>query len=284
MATTLSTTSERVRRLNPQPQTLRRLFAYSRNLCAFEGCLCPVIDQFGQLQAEVCHIEAANETGQRFNPHQTNEDRRQFENLILLCRNHHRETDNVMLYPPSVMKQMKASHEAKAHTCLAPTDEVQQRFVDQSLALSPQYPTNLQQLDLANLDASFFSDAREIMGTVASLPSQTRSLYAHALANGHIGDLRIYCDPYELAQRLNVTDATLIPHFSILERAGLMWLPEHSYEWPDSPPIGTRSYFRQFNQSDNGIWFLTLICRRFAQDKAVLVDIFESLNFQLLDT
>ena len=284
MATILSTTPERVRRLNPQPHTLRRLFAYSRNLCAFENCSCPVINQFGQLQAEVCHIEAANETGQRFNPAQTNEDRRQFENLILLCRNHHTETNDVVRYPTPVMRQMKASHEAKAHLGITPTAEAQQRFVDQSITSNLQLPSNFQQLDLTYLADSFFPDAYKIMNAVASLPQLTRSLYAHALAYGRVGDLSIYCDPMELSQRLNTTPQSLEQHFSILEHAGLMWFPEYDTEWRDSPTIGTRSYFRQFDRDDNGIWFLILVCNRFAQDKAVLVDIFESLNFQLLDT
>lgn len=99
----ISKISERVRRLNPKPKTLKYLFALSQNQCAFEGCQAFVMAKDGTQLAEVCHIEAANETGQRFNPNQSNEDRRQFENLIILCRNHHRETDDVVRFPVSVM-------------------------------------------------------------------------------------------------------------------------------------------------------------------------------------
>jgi len=235
------------------------------------------------LIAEVCHIEAANKLGERFNPNQSNEDRRQFENLILLCQRHHKETNDVVRFPSSVMKQMKASHEAKANRTNMPSDAIQQRFVDQSTSSSLQLPMNFQQLDLSGLESTFSADAYKIINAVASLPNLTRSLYAHALANGRVGDLSIYCDPMELAQHLNATYQDLLPHFSILEHYGLMWIPEHQDDWRDSPTWGWRSYFRQFDQNDNGIYFLTLVCKRFERNKAVLVDIFESLNFQLLD-
>lgn len=280
------TMAERVRRLNPTPQTLRRLFALSQNRCAFEGCTHPVIDQDGGLLAEVCHIEAANQTGQRFNPAQTNEDRRQFENLILLCRNHHRETDDVERFPTSVMKQMKAVHDSKASAVGMTNGLAQERFVDQSAYASLQLPMNFQQLDLSLLEDTFFPDARKIMEAVARLPSLTRSLYAHALANSHAwpNDLSIYCDPFELTLRLDHSYEKLKPHFSILETNGLIWFPEYRTDWTHPNTPGFRSYFRQFDKEDNGIYFLLLATRRFEREKEVLVDIFENLNFQLLDT
>lgn len=242
-----------------------------------------MVNEFGQLIAEVCHIEAANELGQRFNKKQSNEDRRQFENLILLCQRHHTETDDIARFTTPVMKQMKASHEAKASVANTPNDAIQQRFIDQSTSLNLNLPVNFQQLDLSGVESSFFSDACKIMNAVAALPSLTRSLYAYALANGRVGDLSIYCDPIELSQRLNAQHQDLLSHFSILESYGLMWMPEHRDDWDDSPNWAARSYFRQFDRDDNGIYFLTLVCKRFERDKAVLVDIFESLNFQLLD-
>lgn len=274
---------ERVQRLNPTTQTLKRLFALSRNRCAFYECACPVVNEYGQLIAEVCHIEAANKLGERFNPDQSNEDRRRFENLILLCERHHTETNDVTRFSTATMKKMKASHEAKANIENTPDDAIQQRFIDQSTSSSLQLPRNLLQLDLSGVNSSFFSDACEIMSAVANLPNLTRSLYANALANSRSGDFFIYCDPLELAQRLNINHQSLDPHFSILEGSELMWFPEWRDDWGNLPTQGCRSYFRQFDRDDNGIYFLMLVCRRFSKEKALLVDIFESLNFQLLD-
>jgi hypothetical protein len=39
----------------------------------------------GVFIGQLCHIEAAEEGGQRFNERMTNEERRAFENLLLLC-------------------------------------------------------------------------------------------------------------------------------------------------------------------------------------------------------
>jgi hypothetical protein len=42
-----------------------------------------------------------------------NEDRRQFENLLLMCHDHHVVTDDVNKYPIERMRQIKAEHEAR---------------------------------------------------------------------------------------------------------------------------------------------------------------------------
>lgn len=106
-----------VERLQPKPSTLRRLYSLSGNLCAFNhrGVICNnlLFDLGGQFIGQVCHIEAANKKGQRFNPRMTNEERRDFENLILLCANHHILTNDVNEFPVNVLKKMKATHEQK---------------------------------------------------------------------------------------------------------------------------------------------------------------------------
>ena len=72
--------STKAKRLTPKPEVLRELFLKSGNMCAFPSCLHPIIDSNGVYIAQLCHIEAAEEGGQRFNPNQSNEQRRQFEN------------------------------------------------------------------------------------------------------------------------------------------------------------------------------------------------------------
>jgi len=62
---------------------------------------------------EVCHIEAAEAGGQRFNPNRTNEQNRDISNLMLMCPNHHRETNDVNVFPVSRLLEIKSDHEAK---------------------------------------------------------------------------------------------------------------------------------------------------------------------------
>jgi hypothetical protein len=63
--------------------------------------------------SQVCHIEAAEKGGQRYNHNSTDELRRQYDNLILLCPTHHKTTDDIDKYPVEVLKSMKSEHENK---------------------------------------------------------------------------------------------------------------------------------------------------------------------------
>lgn len=103
--------SEVVKRLKPTSETLRRLYAYSGNICAFPGCYHLMLDPNGKFIGQVCHIEAAMPEGERFNPNMTNESRRHFDNLMLLCYPHHIETNDINKYSVSTLKDMKSRHE-----------------------------------------------------------------------------------------------------------------------------------------------------------------------------
>ena len=102
-----------VRRLTPSSETGKRLYLLSGNQCAFPGCNHPIIDEKGTYVCELCHICAAAEGGERFDPLQTNEDRRQFDNLLLMCHAHHAVTDDVVAYPIKRMREIKADHESR---------------------------------------------------------------------------------------------------------------------------------------------------------------------------
>jgi hypothetical protein len=92
--------------------TLKRLFALSGNQCAFPNCHVPLVNNKNALDSNICHIEAAQEGGERYNPLMTDEERADYENLILLCRQHHDETDDVLKYTVDVLKAMKRNHES----------------------------------------------------------------------------------------------------------------------------------------------------------------------------
>ena len=100
-------------RLPVKPATLRALFAKSGNLCAYPGCIHELVNAKNQFVAEVCHIEAAETGGERYNLAQSDEQRREFDNLLILCHKHHVETDEIQEYSAERMRQIKSNHEAR---------------------------------------------------------------------------------------------------------------------------------------------------------------------------
>jgi hypothetical protein len=101
-------------RLDITPKTRMRLYALSGNQCAFPGCGVAFVSPENETNiSNICHIEAAEEGGERYNPNSNDEERRSFKNLILLCPNHHKVTDNVHTYTVEVLREMKRTHEAK---------------------------------------------------------------------------------------------------------------------------------------------------------------------------
>jgi len=94
-------------------KTLKRLFALSGNMCAFPGCDKLLVNENNAKDSNICHIEAANEDGERYNPDMTDIERADYPNLILLCIQHHDETNDVKKYPVNVLKKMKSDHESE---------------------------------------------------------------------------------------------------------------------------------------------------------------------------
>jgi len=99
-------------RTAPTRETIISLFAKSGNVCAFPGCTHELITVRNVFVGQICHIEAANPGGQRFNLNSTDEQRRSFDNLLLLCYQHHKETDDVETYDAISLRAIKSKHES----------------------------------------------------------------------------------------------------------------------------------------------------------------------------
>jgi len=104
---------EKAKRLAPTNDVVRELYLKSGNQCAFPGCYNVMVNEVGIFIGQICHIEAAEEGGERFNSNMTNEERRSFDNLMLMCYEHHMVTNNELEYPVSKLKNMKKDHEDK---------------------------------------------------------------------------------------------------------------------------------------------------------------------------
>ena len=100
-------------RIAPTQETLIALFAKSGNVCGFPGCTHELVTSRNIFVGQICHIEAANPGGQRFNPNSTDEQRRSFENLLLLCYRHHKETDDIAAYDADALRTIKHQHESQ---------------------------------------------------------------------------------------------------------------------------------------------------------------------------
>jgi len=98
-----------------KPTTIRRLDTLSGNLCASPGCLKQLIGEDGKtIISKICHIEAAESGGPRYNLEMTNDERRSYDNLILLCDEHHSIIDNKeneIKYTVETLKRWKVNHE-----------------------------------------------------------------------------------------------------------------------------------------------------------------------------
>ncbi len=95
----------------------RRLDILSGNRCAAPDCQKSILARDGlTIVGKICHIEAASSGGARYNGSMSDEDRRHFNNLILLCSECHEIIDNPEnegKYPVSLLKKWKADHESK---------------------------------------------------------------------------------------------------------------------------------------------------------------------------
>ena len=96
--------------------TIKKLFAMSGNVCAFPGCHNPIIEDSTIITGEICHIKAKNPKGPRFDLKQTDKQRKSYENLILLCKRHHKIVDaEPDIYNVTALIELKKHHEQKYH-------------------------------------------------------------------------------------------------------------------------------------------------------------------------
>lgn len=100
-----------------KPTTTRRLDTLSGNQCYNPDCSRKLIGHDGTtIISKICHISAASENGPRYNINMDDEERRGFDNLILLCDECHSIIDNpknIEIYSIELLKQWKKHHENK---------------------------------------------------------------------------------------------------------------------------------------------------------------------------
>ncbi|WP_046755679.1 NACHT domain-containing protein [Kordia jejudonensis] len=93
---------------------IKKLFSLTGNQCSAPNCTRSVVGEDGNtLVGKICHIEAASPNGPRYRLEMTNEQRRAYDNLILLCDEHHSIIDNKRnegKFPVALLKQWREEH------------------------------------------------------------------------------------------------------------------------------------------------------------------------------
>lgn len=98
----------------PRTKTVKRLFAVSHNQCAFDACIRRLVDERGVVVGEICHIKG-KAGGPRHDAAQSAEERHGFENLVLMCPEHHKAIDeNPGEFTVAVLVALKRAHEESA--------------------------------------------------------------------------------------------------------------------------------------------------------------------------
>lgn len=117
-------------RKEPKPSIVKQLFAFSGNQCAFEGCTNLLIDD-NTVIGEICHIEAAEQGGKRYNIDSDDETRRDFPNLILMCPICHKKIDlDENKYTVEILRNWKNQHEENSkHKNYQVSDKVVEQII-----------------------------------------------------------------------------------------------------------------------------------------------------------
>ena len=220
---------EVAKRLAPKRATIRHLFAFSGNRCAFEDCIHPLIDEQGNFVAEICHIEAAEPRGPRYNPSSDNEARRHRNNLLLMCHRHHRETDDTDAFPVERMRDIKAKHEQQFEDAVA---RIAASIFDVTQGVEVHYPETLKRLDAVlkwDLTEQQLQDDVPVVvamiDRLSNVAPDTRRLFKIAVARAQVEDRGALRMPMsELQQVTRLDDQTLNEHIATLERYGLAHL------------------------------------------------------------
>ncbi len=129
--------------LKPLLPTIKTLFALSGNTCAYTGCE-QVLASPGWhgVKADIAHIEGEKPGAARYNPEMSDEQRRDYPNLMVVCPNHHRLIDllDPEGHPVELLREMKEQHESSSIDGMNwATDEQLTRYALACVAVTVEY-------------------------------------------------------------------------------------------------------------------------------------------------
>jgi hypothetical protein len=217
---------EKPTRLAPTWETLRELYLKSGNQCAFPSCTKVLFNAAGVFVGQICHIEAAAPGGERFNSQQTNEERRHVSNLILMCYDHHVETNKVDAFPVEKMRHIKEEHERKFSDVIG---TMLASVVDHTTLSQPTMARSLEKINaslgwnltLAQL-APMVQDLEEMAGRMSKVPVPARQLFEVVVNRSNIErGIGLCVSGSEVQQATGLRTSELRKLFAILDKYGL---------------------------------------------------------------
>lgn len=173
-----ATTEGTTRRLSPRDSVARALYIYSGNQCAFNGCTQPLITESSGFVGRIAHIHAASDGGPRANGKLTTEERREKDNLMLLCASHAAEIDAVPdCFPVDLLRKMKRDHESRFSAGLKALDELIDCGDHEQVVLPQQYFGRTDPQEVAG-DREDFT---QFVAALQRVPQATRRFYFMAI-------------------------------------------------------------------------------------------------------
>ncbi|MDB4293321.1 hypothetical protein N9954_07935 [Maribacter sp.] len=92
--------------------TIKRLYSLAGNQCSYPECSVIFTNAENVTNfSNICHIAGAKKDSERYDSKMTDRERADYENLILLCANHHITTNDEEKFKVSTLKHMKRNHE-----------------------------------------------------------------------------------------------------------------------------------------------------------------------------
>lgn len=220
---------ETPKRLAPTRETMRELYLKSGNRCAFPGCKKILFKGNDVFVGQICHIEAAEPGGKRFNKKQTNEQRRQPSNLVLMCYDHHVETDDVSKFPVDRMKRIKEEHEKLFSDVIG---SMLKTVTDHTTLAEPVFSKNLRRMNrVLNWNNSeeelvdALKDLKSVTKKLAKIPIPSRELFlvvVNRCKNSRFGEALEVSVP-DIQQATGLSKYNLREFISILDTHGFIF-------------------------------------------------------------
>lgn len=207
-------TKEDAERLPVTPSVVKKLFSYTGNRCANPVCKQELVDEGGTMLGKIAHIHAAM-NGARFDADMSDEQRRAFANLIVVCGICHDRIDDPAReqeFPADLLREWKERHESRFRRAEA---EFVDRYRDSTDIAQPTFPVTLNALATALDDASAsgcedqINGIAEFIGKLRRLPLPVRD-FAIKLANR----MRVRGKPWlpvdDVMQAFGISDEELV--------------------------------------------------------------------------
>ena len=124
----------------PGLSAVKTLFALSCNTCAYPGCEERLTDpSWKQVKADVAHISGEKHDAPRYDASMTDDARQGFDNLLLLCRNHHRLIDRLEpdAHPVERLRGIKARHEERCREARWADEPALESYARLAIGVSP---------------------------------------------------------------------------------------------------------------------------------------------------